>query len=96
MKQIIIDGYKRITKKAAEKLYNNGVTIRICPVNINPVNVWGLFADCNNTEHTKISSDGFNTTVARNKEFETVVNAYRYYNCNHETGYYPAFYVKEV
>ena len=60
MTKLVFNGYKRISKKAAEKLYN----------------------------------DGFNTTLARNKEFETVVNAFTFYNCNNETGRYPAYYVK--
>jgi hypothetical protein len=65
-------------------------------VNISPVNMWGEYSDTDNKELTNISSDGFNTTVARNKAFETVVNAFTYYNCNAECGYYPAFYKKEV
>lgn len=40
--------------------------------------------------------DGFNTTVARNREFETVVNAFMYYNCTNETGKYPAYWKKEA
>lgn len=96
MKNIAIDGYKRITKAAARKLYNSGHTIRICAVNMSPVNIWGAYSDTNNREYTNISSDGFNNTIAKNKAFETVVNAFIYYNCNHETGYYPAFYIKEV
>lgn len=94
MKQITIGEYRRISKKAAEKLYNAGKTVRICACKLSPVNMWGAFVDANNAEYTAVSGDGFNTTVARNRAFETVVNAFRYYNCNHETGYYPAFYVK--
>lgn len=30
------------------------------------------------------------------REFDTVVNAFTFYNCNVETGRYPAFYVKGV
>lgn len=42
------------------------------------------------------AGDGFNTVVARSREFDTVVNAFTFYNCNAETGRYPAFYVKGV
>lgn len=42
------------------------------------------------------AGDGFNTVVPRNREFETVVNAFQFYNCNGETGRYPAFYVREA
>lgn len=72
MTKLVFDGYKRISKRAAEKLYNAGHIIRICPIKISPVNVWGLFADCQRDSLTEISFDGFNTTVARNREFETV------------------------
>ena len=95
MTRLVFNGYKRISKKAAEKLYNAGEIVRICPIKISPVNVWGLFADCQKERFTPVSGGGFNATVARNREFETVVNAFTFYNCNAETGKYPAFYVKE-
>lgn len=34
--------------------------------------------------------------AARNREFETVVNAFTYYNCTNETGKYPAYWKKEA
>lgn len=97
MKNICIGGYKRISKTAARKLYNAGKTIRICACNFSPVNIWGAYSDASPDKYTNVSNDGFNTTVARNKEFDTVVNAFTFYNCiNSETGKYPAFYVKGV
>lgn len=42
----------------------------------------------------KIQVGGFIRISKR--EFETVVNAFRFYNCNGEMGRYPAFYVKGV
>lgn len=95
MNKININGFTRISKRTAEKLYDNGETIRICACKLSPVNMFGMYADTNNRDFTAISGDGFNTTIARNRDFETVVNAFQYYNCNHETGYYPAFYTKE-
>lgn len=94
MKQIIIDGYRRITKKEATRRYNAGEMVRICAVNLSPVNMWGAFIDAITDSITPISTDGFNTVVARNKDFNTVVNAFTYYNCNAETGRYPAYYVR--
>lgn len=96
MNAININGFKRISKKAAEKLYNAGEVVRMCPVKISPVNLWGFFTDCQKERFTPVAGDGFDTTVARNRDFETVVNAFAFYNCNAETGKYPAFYVKEV
>ena len=34
--------------------------------------------------------------TACNREFETVVNAFMYYNCTNETGRYPAYWKKEA
>lgn len=96
MKKICVDGFRRISKKEAEKRYNRGETIRFCAVKLSPVNLWGMFADLCNYELRPLASDGFNTTVPRNRAFETAVQAFQYYNCNAETGKYPAYYVKEV
>lgn len=94
MKQTCINGFKRITKKEAARRYAAGETVRICPVNVSPVNVWGFYADENSRDYTEVSTDGFNTTIARNRAFDTVVHAYSFYNCNAETGRYPAYYVR--
>ncbi len=96
MKDITFNGYKRISKPAARKIYNDGGVIRLVPCNIRPVNYWDYYADAQKDQFTQVDYDGFNATVARNKEFETVVNAFTYYNCNSETGKYPAFYIKEA
>lgn len=73
-----------------------GEIIRLCACKVSPVNVWGVYVDCQKEEFPHIGNDGFNTIVPRNREFETVVNAFRRYNCNYEIGYYPAYYVKAV
>lgn len=96
MQNIEIGGYIRISKKEAEKRYNAGEIIRLCACKVSPVNVWGVYVDCQKEEFPHIGNDGFNTIVPRNREFETVVNAFRRYNCNYEIGYYPAYYVKAV
>ena len=69
---------------------------RMCAVKLSPVNMWGCFADCCREALSPVAGDGFNTVVARSREFDTVVNAFTFYNCNAETGRYPAFYVKGV
>lgn len=84
MRNIEIGGYIRISKKEAEKRYNAGEIIRLCACKVSPVDVWGVYVDCQKEE------------FPRNREFETVVNAFRRYNCNYEIGYYPAYYVKAV
>lgn len=94
MNKIQVGGFIRISKREAERRYNAGETIRFCACKMSPVNSWGYFCDCNREVISPIAGDDFNTIVARNWEFETVVNAFRFYTCNGITGRYPAFYVK--
>lgn len=82
MNKIQVGGFIRISKREAERRYNAGETVRFC--------------DCKREAFSPIAEDGFNTVVPRNREFETVVNAFRFYNCNGETGRYPAFFVREA
>lgn len=96
MNKISVGGFTRITRKEARKRYNAGEVIRMCAVKLSPVNMWGCFADCCREALSPVAGDGFNTVVARSWEFDTVVNAFTFYNCNAETGRYPAFYVKGV
>ena len=97
MNKNTISGFIRISKQEARSRYNAGEIIRICPVKCSPVNSWGMFADIQKERYPVIGGDGFNTVVPRNREFETVVNAYIYYNCGYaETGKYPAFYITEA
>lgn len=81
MKQININGYKRITKKSAERLYNLGQPVLFCPVKLIPGGVWG---------------NGCIVTKEEGRTFEQEVNAFEYYNCNNETGNYTAFYMNEA
>lgn len=81
MKQININGYKRITKRTAERLYEMGEPVLFCPVKLIPGGVWG---------------NGYIVTKEEEgRTFEQVLNAFEYYNCNNETGNYTAFYIKE-
>lgn len=96
MNRIKIGGYTRITKKEAARRYNAGEVIRLTAYKLSPVSPWGCYSDVQKDHNATVSGDGFNTTVARNREFETVVNAFTYYNCTNETGKYPAYWKKEA
>lgn len=75
--------FKRVNKRLARIAYNNGLTIRFCPVNIRPGSFWGLDMDIN--KHFQNCGD---------QSFESVLNAFEYYNCrDNETGRYTAFYI---
>ncbi len=63
---------------------------------MNKIQVGGFIRISKREAFSPIAGDGFNTVVPRNREFETVVNAFQFYNCNGETGRYPAFYVREA
>ena len=69
-------GYRRISKAAARKVYAAGLHLILCPVGMRPDTPWHIEAF---VEH-------------RNESFDSVVNAFEYFNCNAETGYYTAFY----
>lgn len=96
MNRIQIGGYTRITKKEAARRYNAGEVIRLTACKLSPVSPWGCHSDTQKDHNATVSEDGFNTTVARNRKFETVVNAFTYYNCTNETGKYPAYWKKEA
>lgn len=81
MRNITANGYKRITKRTAERLYELGQPVLFCPVNLIPGGPWG---------------NGCIITKKEGTTFTHVVNAFEYYSCiNNETGYYAAFYIKE-
>ena len=75
--------YTRIKKPEARKLYNLGRPITTLPCNANLNSPW--FS---------------NSTVSKestNKDFDTLVNEFIFYNCNtSELGRRPAFYVVTV
>ena len=74
-------GWNRINKTTARRLFNAGHDILFNPVNM------------------PVRRDFYCMHVIANKkgraDFDKLCNAYQYYNCDNETGRYPAFYVKE-
>ena len=77
MKKYEINGYKRINKTEARKLFNSGAGIVFCPYKLRPGAPWypGVY----------YWKTGLN--------FDAAVAAFEYYNCNSETGKYTAFYL---
>lgn len=74
--------YTRISKRTAKKMYNDGKSVYIvpCKVYANDNNYWIK------PYEIKINKDI--------DPFDRIVNSFEYYNCNHELGYYTAFYIK--
>ena len=81
MKQIHVNGYKRITKAEAFKEYKNGNTIYLIPVKLTPGGFWNPEIPIKNDSPRK---------------WESIINEFEFYNCDYERGYYTAFYIKEV
>ena len=86
MKNINVGGFQRIHKAKAKSLYR-------IPVNMRPDNMFMPAMPFSN----RLSNDNDNGMFGNVASiFEKRVNAYSYYNCNAETGKYPAFYIKEA
>ena len=80
MKHYIVNGYCRISKRTARKLFDGGLPVVLCPVNLRPQ--WNTIATISNT--------------IDDPDFDKHVNAFEYYNCIcNETGRYTAFYLME-
>ena len=93
MKQININGYKRITKHAAKKAYINGSTIILCSVNLRPGAPWHPEITLNRKQREPFVID----EIGLENDFNNYVASFEFYNCqNSETGSYTAFYIAEV
>lgn len=80
MQGIKMNGFKRVSKRVARKLYEAKQPIWITNHKLIPANMYNWMA-------THQFNDGTYT-------FDKMVNDWTYYNGNNEWGYYPAFYVK--
>ncbi len=73
----------RIKNKAtARKMFNQGNVLHLFPCKANINSPWwsdGCVISKHSTDET----------------FDHLVNAFEFYNCNHETGYYTHFYLEE-
>lgn len=70
--------YTRIRKPTARKLFTEGKSFWIVPCNLRPE--FGLL----------INGDTLHS--ASWEDFEKFLNCFIYYNCNNDSGRYPAFY----
>jgi len=77
--------YTRIRKDVARRLFNEGKTIYLTPSNIaaSDSNLW-----IKPYPIQRISG-------IPGVPFDTKVNEFEYYNCNHELGYYTNFWINE-
>jgi hypothetical protein len=71
--------WNRVPKSVAQKAFEKGQSVILCPVEMNPASPWGVSAL---VDKETAESD-----------FERVVNAFEYYNCHAESGRYVKFFV---
>lgn len=77
--------YTRVRKDVARRLFNEGKTIYLTPSNVaaSDSNLW-------------IKPLAIEQGEGKGKgEFDKQVNAFEYYNCNQELGYYTNFWIIE-
>ena len=82
MNNIKINNIIRVSKRTARSMYEENYTIELIPRLINPRGMW-------------MQGYAINKLKEEGRDFDNIVNAYEYYNCNAETGSYVAYYVDE-
>jgi len=75
--------FTRISKRAARKLFSEGKPLYVIAHKMRP----GMPFQMGMT----IFSEKY---LEENKDFDSMVNNFAFYNCSYETGYYPAFYLE--
>lgn len=75
---------RRVDKRIARKLYNEGKDVMFCPCNMRPDHTFGM-GILENKDW--LGNEG--------KSFDEVSDWYTWYNCNSETGRYVAYYMVE-
>lgn len=71
---------RRINKKEARRRFNQGEEIIIEACKMRVDSMWG---------------DSFRINNKQEKDFDSIVNEFEYYNCMYETGYYASYYVEQ-
>lgn len=73
---------KRISKAAARKMWKDNQDFIMVPCKCSPTGLGAIYTRCD-------------LSAAEKADFDKLVNAFEFYNCNNETGRYTAFYVEE-
>ncbi len=70
--------WKRVSKRAAQKAYDAGQKVHLCPSKLSPFGPWNIgITVSNETGHT----------------FNDITEEFRWYNCSRTTGQYVMFYL---
>lgn len=71
---------RRINKKEARRRFNQGEEITLLACKIWIDNPW---------------IGGYRIDNKDERDFDSIVNSFEYYNCTSETGYYASYYVEQ-
>ena len=80
-------GFTRVSKQAAQKLFDSGAPFYIVGSKVNAYHITGGW-------HIgmQIEPDRYR---AADIEFDKMIDQWSWYNANYELGYYPAFYTRQ-
>lgn len=81
MNKIAVNGFRRISKRTAGNLFDQGCTVYLLPCKMNPASPWACPA-------------GYEKRAENSRGWSALVAAYTAYNCTNLTGRYPAYYIK--
>lgn len=88
MHKLTIGGYERVSKQKARKVFESGGAVYLAPCKARLDGMLGYPAE--------VKRELSSTDNRVFDEFQTVINAFEYYNCNYsELGKYTAYYLKE-
>lgn len=80
MQDIKMNGFKRVSKRVARRLYQVKQPIWLTNHKLAPANMYNWL------EIHQFNDDTYT--------FDAMIDNWTHYNANHEWGYYPAFYAK--
>lgn len=91
-----INGFIRVNKKQAKRLYSEGKMIYIVPNKVYPdfKGIWIKPFELQYTEEMK-QRDTEYPDLSFEHDFNSRINSFEFHNCNYELGYYTAFYILE-
>lgn len=91
MEGIRVNGFRRVSKPQAKKLYNDGRVVYLCPCYLRPGGMW--------KPEVAVAKERVDESVSyfvsNTNEFDKLVDEFMYYNCRGGSGKYPAYYIKE-
>lgn len=90
MRDTSVGSYTRINKRKARRLFFKGENIYVIPHKMSPEGPWGAAMEINE----KILNDQY-AYEGKEKQFDTFIKHFEFYNCDYERGYYPSFYLKK-